>query len=94
MEGSAALLQRFEEKLREAARVLDGLAMYAPASAQEAVREVAQELERAFAAAASRLAARVAATLQEREDAQEDWDSPANVYLLQTLQHRAVALGR
>lgn len=86
------LVEGAEAQVRQAARLVESLAMFSAADAQVAESEVRARLDIAFQEAGESLVRWVDKAIEDRINDQEDWDSSTNIHLLNRLRQDAEAL--
>ena len=93
-EVTGRLVEQAEARVRQAARVVESLAMFSAADAGAAEGEVRARLDAAFAEAGEALVRWVDKAIEDRVNDQEDWDSSTNIHLLNRIRQDAEALAR
>ena len=93
-EVTGRLVEQAESRVKQAARVVESLAMFSAADAGEAEGEVRARLDAAFAEAGEAMVRWVDKAIEDRVNDQEDWDSSTNIHLLNRIRQDAEALAR
>jgi hypothetical protein len=93
-ERTQRLVERTDARSKQAARVVELLAMFSAADAQAAQVEVRDRLDAAFGEVAEALVRWVDKAIEDRVNDQEDWDSSTNIHLLNRLRQDAAALAK